>query len=594
MLLCLALPHLLPLAGHMTDTGLFSPNRTRRWNGLLLSGATLGAGIVFLIIFFAHGLSFIRANSPTYDEAMHIAAGYSYLATGDFRLEPQNPPFIKELLALPLFLGYRLPFNPDPQQWRNLDGYLIGQDLLYASPLPADRILFLTRLPNLFLGAGLVALTGWWAYRLWGSGAALLAVALAGLNPNLVAHSSLVTTDVGVTLLIFAAVYLLWEHLNAPRWWSLAGAGIFAGLALVSKFSAILLIPLLALIIGLCFLNRKETPIRLPGRAGQTRPGPAILEATAVFFIVMFLALLVIFPAYFFHGLQPWLAGFYRFMTLAGLGQPAFFLGEVSYQGWWNYFIMAFLIKTPVGTLALICASLVFCRAGAALERREAIFLLTPVVFFFLALSQSKVSIGLRHILPIYPFLFVLASRLVTIRGYRRLTRVMVVAALAITAVSSLRSAPHQLAYFNEIVGGPDQGYRYLSDSNLDWGQDLKGLKAYMDNEDLAIIYLSYFGTAPPSYYGIRYQYVPGSWPLAWPPPGDKVPETAPRKILAISAYNLQDVANAYNPLFRWLWSRRPIAKIGYSIFVYDLTNDHEGLRRLEETFVKAGIAPST
>jgi hypothetical protein len=380
---------------------------------------------------------------------------------------------------------------------------------------------------------------------------------------------------------------------NAPRWRLLSTIGMFTGMALVSKFSAILLIPILGLIIGLCFLNRKKTPIRLPGRAGQTRPGAAILEAAAVFLIVMLLAPLMILPAYFFHGLQPWLAGFSRFMTLAGLGQPAFFLGEVSYLGWWNYYIVAFLIKTPLGTLALICAALVFRRAGAALRRRETIFLITPVVLFFLVLSQSKVNIGLRHILPIYPFLFVLASRLVTIRRYRRITQAMIIAALVITGISSLRITPHQLAYFNEFVGGPDQGYRYLSDSNLDWGQDLEGLKEYVEKENLGTIYLSYFGTAPPSYYGIRYQYVPGNWPLEWPPPGDKVPETAPRKILAISAYNLQDVANAYNPLFRWLWSRRPIAKIGYSIFVYDLTNDHEGLARLEETFVKAGIAPS-
>ena len=139
-------------------------------------------------------------------------------------------------------------------------------------------------------------------------------------------------------------------------------------------------------------------------------------------------------------------------------------------------------------------------------------------------------------------------------------------------------------------VGGPEQGYRYLSDSNLDWGQDLKGLKAYMEKEKLPIIYLSYFGTAPPSYYGIRYQYVPGTGTLEWPPPADKVPADASRKILAISVYNLQDVSRPNDPLFRWLWLRQPVAKIGYSIFIYDLTNDPEGLMKLEESYVKAEI----
>jgi hypothetical protein len=217
------------------------------------------------------------------------------------------------------------------------------------------------------------------------------------------------------------------------------------------------------------------------------------------------------------------------------------------------------------------------------------------VIIILLATTQAKVNIGLRHILPIYPFLFVLASRLATIRLQRRwLAPALIGVALSLTMISSLRIAPHQLAYFNEIIGGPGQGYRYLADSNLDWGQDLKGVKTYMDKEKLPIIYLSYFGSAPPSYYGIRYQYVPGTWPLEWPPPGDRVPPIAPRKILAVSVNNLQDVFTSYGPLFRWLWARQPVAKIGYSIFLYDLTDDREGLAKLEETYVKSGIGRRT
>jgi Dolichyl-phosphate-mannose-protein mannosyltransferase len=553
----------------------------------------LAALLFFLLLFLIQGIFFIRGSSPTHDEAMHLAAGYSYLAERDFRLEPQNPPLIKALLAFPVFLIHRLPFNPEPQHWREGLDFLIGQDFLYRSTLPADQMLVLSRLPNLLLGCLVVALSGWWAYRLWGAGAATFATALSSLDPNLIAHSSLVTTDAGATLFIFLTVYLLWEYLNAPKWYLLAGTGISTGMALVSKFSALLLIPVLDLIVALCFFASSKQTFQLPSGKILNRTWSAILDPAAVFFLIIFFALLVIPSAYFFQGFQPWLSGFYLFLTLAREGQPAFFLGAVSDLGWWNYFAVAFLIKTPIGTLALISASLLFYGAGARLRRREAIFLLTPVVIFFLALTQSKVNIGLRHILPVYPFLFVIASRLVTIDFSRRgLTLFAIGAPLVFTAVSVLRVAPHQLAYFNEIVGGPDQGYRYLSDSNLDWGQDLKGVKAYMEKENLAMIYFSYFGTAPPSYYGIRYQYVPGSWPLEWPPPNDKVPDTAPRKVLAISVFNLQDVANPSNPLFRWLWTRQPVAKIGYSIFIYDLTNDQEGLRRLSETYVKAGIAP--
>jgi hypothetical protein len=113
------------------------------------AGITLCAGLTLLLLFVVQGIFFIRANSQTYDEAMHIAAGYSYLTKRDFRIEPQNPPLMKELQALPIFLIHKLPFDPDPQQWRDGNGYLIGRDFLYKSTLSADHMLFLSRLPNL-------------------------------------------------------------------------------------------------------------------------------------------------------------------------------------------------------------------------------------------------------------------------------------------------------------------------------------------------------------------------------------------------------------------------------------------------------------
>ena len=544
-----------------------------------------------LLVFVAQGILFIGANSQTIDEAMHLAAGYSYLAKKDFRIEPQNPPLIKELLALPLFLTYRLPFNPDPQHWREADGYLIGRDLLYNSTPSADRMLALTRFPNLFLGTILVALIAWWAHRLWGNRAAMLAMALASLEPNLVAHSSLVTTDIGVTLFIFLTVYLFWEYVNRPTWTLLIATGISTGMALLSKFSAVLLIPMIALIVTASVLIGSERHVLLPLKRNQNEARHKFVQAATVLSLILVVALLTIPPAYFFRGFQGWLSGFYQFLTLSKEGLPAFFFGEYSSHSWWSYFLEAFLIKTPVGSLILITISLVLYRASSPLGYRQALFLVLPVIIIFVAMTQAKTNIGLRHILPTYPFLFVLASRLATIRlGRTWLAPLLISTPVLFTAISSLRMAPHQLAYFNEFVGGPEQGYRYLSDSNLDWGQDLKGLKAYMEKEKLPIIYLSYFGTAPPYYYGIRYQYVAGKGSLELPPPSNKVPAHAARKILAISVYNLQDVSRPNDPLFRWLWVRQPVAKIGYSIFIYDLTNDPEGLMKLEEIYVKAGI----
>ena len=552
----------------------------------------LGMGLLFVVAFFTQGLFFIRANAPTYDEAMHIAAGYSYLATREFRLEPQNPPLIKEFLALPLFLIDRLPFQTGTQHWRDGAEYLVGQDFVYRSALPADYILLLARLPNLLIGGLIVVLIGWWAFRIWGTSAATMAMALACFEPNLVAHSCLVTTDVAATLFIALTIYFLWEYLDSPSWLLLTAIGLSLGTALVSKFSSIVLIPVIGLIFALSLLpvGERQKPL-LPHSYLRLRS--RVFSAAVAVLIIFVFAALVIPAAYFFQGFQPWLSGLQRFLTLAEQGQPAFFLGEYSHNGWWNYFLVAFLIKTPLGSLTLIAASLLFYRTGALVRTSNTAILWAPVALIFLATTQANVNIGLRHILPVYPFLFVAASRLATIHSKDRwLTKLMFSVPLGFTLISSLSIAPHQLAYFNETIGGPSQGYRYLADSSLDWGQDLKGLKRYMERQNIPILYLSYFGSAPPSYYGIRYQYVPGTWPLEWPPPADKVPATAPRKILAISVNNLQDVSTAYNPLFRWLWLRQPIAKIGYSIFIYDLTEDREGLAKLEETYAKAGIQP--
>src|SRR4029079_12858811 len=123
---------------------------------------------------------------------------------------------------------------------------------------------------------------------------------------------------------------------------------------------------------------------------------------------------------------------------------PAFFLGDYSHEGWWSYFPVAFLIKTPVGTLLLIASALFFCRFGSSASvRREMIFLLVPPVFFFFVMTKATINIGLRHILPVYPFLFVLASRLATVQLRRRwLTLAILSPPLALTVISALRIAP--------------------------------------------------------------------------------------------------------------------------------------------------------
>src|SRR5260370_22881583 len=137
------------------------------------------------LTYLVQGSAFIDANSQTFDEAAYIAAGYSYITRGDFRLDIEHPPLSKELIGLALFLRYRLPFDPKPELWASADEWTIGRDFLYHSPISAEEILRTSRWPNLILGAMLVGLVGWWAYRLWGGWPAMLAVGFTAFDPNL-------------------------------------------------------------------------------------------------------------------------------------------------------------------------------------------------------------------------------------------------------------------------------------------------------------------------------------------------------------------------------------------------------------------------
>lgn len=536
-----------------------------------------------VLVFLAQGEAFIQANSQTYDEAMHLAAGYSILHTGDFRLGAETPPLVKLLAALAVQVRYRLPFSPGPLAWARSDEWQIGVDFLYGTPSPPDEVLATARRANLSLGAVLVALIGWWSYRRWGAWAGAAAATLAALEPNLVAHASLVSTDVGVALFSFGTMYLLWEYVRHPSHGLLTATGTCLGLALATKFSALLLVIIVGVAFVLYLLGGGSIPFL--GRAGSgERLRDRAFEATAPALRIFFWAAATLVCAYLVYGFPAWGRGLRIHWEHQKVGHASFFLGTYSSTGWWAYFPVAFLIKTPVGTLILVGTSLVLWRWGERLGRTEAIFLLMPAVLFLVAGCASRVQIGLRHILPVYPFLLVLAGRLVTVRrvaGWsgRWLAPFVVGVPLALAGTSALRMAPHQLAYFNELVGGPAAGFRYLSDSNLDWGQDLKGLRIWLEKEDVPRLHLSYFGTAPPDAYGIQYQWLPGVGQFRSPPPAPAA--KGGRELLAVSVVNLQGIYLPDRDLYRWLWQRTPLARIGDSIYVYDITDDADAQHRL-------------
>jgi len=241
-------------------------------------------------------------------------------------------------------------------------------------------------------------------------------------------------------------------------------------------------------------------------------------------------------------------------------------MGEYSGHGWWYYFLVAFLIKTPIPVLYLLLGSLLFL-ARYKNKAITVIFLILPVILLFFVSTRQHINIGLRHILPIYPLIYVLIGGLININiSRKRLAGIILSFAMIWSVWSSVNIYPYYLAYFNEFIGGPKNGYKYLVDSNLDWGQDLPGLKEYMDEHKIEKIKLSYFGLSDPAYYGINYEYLPS---YAIPKPNIERPQIPLEGYFAISATMLQGVYMQNRDLYKVFREIEPVDTIGYSIFIY-------------------------
>jgi len=568
--------------------------------------------LCLLALLLVQGLVFIGEASQTSDEAAHLAAGYAYLTKGDFRLNPEHPPLIKEWSALPL-LPLDLAFPSGPL-WEQREEWNIGRLFVHENRLPNDTILLLGRLPVLLLSL----LLGWclfrWGRMLFGARGALLALALYVLDPNVVAHSSLVTTDLGVTLFMFLAVFALWSWTERPSPAGIAVFGAMIGGAFASKYTSFWLLPILgALLCGLILLR---TPVpSIPWRKGPGDPGAPLSRRMAGLALAaagaLVVSFLIVAATYGFVGLPAYLVGLARGLGHSGIGHMAYLNGAYSENGWWYYFLYAYLIKTPIGTLALVLATLAALARGIRVRLKDEMFLWVPIAGVLMITSLWRVNIGLRHILPIYPFLYIAAGR-VLLRGgaaapragARRAAAVLVWACLGWNLIAAAGIAPHHLAYFNEIVGGPKNGHLHLLDSNLDWGQSAKALRRFVDAENLPVIYCAFSGNSDPWYYGVRYQYTPGSGNLENPKSRPvRVPTDAPREILAISAMVLHSVhftdetdrgSVASHDLYAPFRLQVPVAMPGYSFLAYDITRNagaHSYLAALHLSFRQLDLA---
>ena len=529
--------------------------------------------VALLLLFFGLALTSAIQKSPTMDEQNHIARGAAYLGTGDPRLSVEHPPLVNALSALPVHLLLHPGLPLDTMWWEAGEWYNFASLFLWETNPNAEQIVFLARLPVIGLGMMLVALVHRWATRRFGPWGGLLAAAFCALDPNVLAHARLSTTDVGGTFFAFLAAYTLWRALRQPSTPRVLWAGLALGLAFDAKLSALLFGPILAL------------AALLDGAAAGTGRARRVLGRVGLLSVVASLAMLVVWASYRFQvgpveegGIPvpapPYVQGVRAVLDLTGGGRPGYLLGQVSASGWWYYFPVALAVKTPLATLVGLLVA-----AGMALRRpsRDDLLLLVPPLVFFLASTTARLNLGYRHLLPVLPFLAVHVGRLASSprspasSSPRWYARCLLPLALAIwLALGTLTISPHFLAYFNGIGGGPQNGWRILVDSNIDWGQDMKGLRAWMEQEGVDRVRLAWFGTARPEYYGVRHDLLPGV-PygfLLWtdPPFNPANPEPG---VYAISVSNLVGVSLPDPDLYAWFRARPPSDRVGYSLFIY-------------------------
>ena len=534
----------------------------------------------------------LTGESCTNDEVVHLPAGYTYVLTGDYRLNLEHPPLVKSIAGLPL-LFQNLPW---PQaEWKASSPWDFGFRLFYHLGADAERILLAGRLPMLLWGFLLVGACAALSRELFGPRGALITIVLATFSPEILSHGHYVHTDVALAALGILSVAAVRNLGRTGTVGAAACAGVTVGGMMVAKFSSVLFLPALpaAYVLG------RMQPAREDGLSDKDRR----IRDAAFVGIALLLAYLVIWGAYGFRfraTIEPltlpgrsgapitrilqmfldnrlfpegYLHGLAIVLNDSG-GRHSYAMGIHSFGGWLWYFPFAWLVKTPTAAVALMLWGLAATWRRIAAGDRAPLFLVAGLALFGLGAAVSRFNIGIRHIIPMYPFLFILAGAIgaetvAAAASPRR--RPLVLALLAGCALEVAVACPYFLAFFNTPSTLFVPRHELLADSNLDWGQDLGRLKKYLDREGIPEIKLAYFGSASPRYLKLKHQKLPGintygrlepEWQLASPPePGDTV---------AVSATMLVGILLDDRDRY---WSRfgrmKPIGSIGHSILLY-------------------------
>ena len=598
-------------------------------NARTFAAVTIG---VFVILFSVLSITSFLQKSPTADEPIHLFSGYSYLKWGDFRANPEHPPLAKMWAALPLMFLIPPKYQPPAPYWDLIptEGTLALHTVNAAAQTlfvdnDAETLFFYAKLMMVFLALVLGFFIFKWCRELFGLVGAIAALLLYAFDPNILAHGSMVHTDIPFATIFFIGTYFFRRALYRLNFSNLICASVFFGLAAVTKWTYMVMFLTWAVFALVRILSAGPIEVAL-GRSSEIEgrwkkcgvlfgllscalitayvfiwaaygfsyhavPGGTmhlpmdqqLPQSALARSLILFLTRTHFFP-------EAWIYG--QLDILGGLGRDTYFLGENRIgAGFWLYFPVVFLVKTPLPTLLILLATFSFWLYERN-KRPTGVFLLIPVILYFSLAVGSGLNIGLRHVLPIYPFLFVLAggTAVKLWQSKNRVLRGMLVAIGGWLMATALLVFPNYLSFFNELIGGSRNGHKVVIDSNLDWGQDIKGLGRWMKIQGVPKIQFLYFGAfsaAIPRYYGIDAFFLPGSWVDI----NDLVQDnrTLPN-----------DLAISVNHLYGYYWRTgdeefvkpfrelKPFTRIGESIWMYKMDQAIEQYRQLVDANPKS------
>jgi dolichyl-phosphate-mannose-protein mannosyltransferase len=565
-------------------------------------------------------------TSPTLDEVGHLPAGLYVWRLGRFDVYRVNPPLVRTLAATPAVIrnattdwnAYRSGLTQRPE-WELGSEFVDengGSSALWYFTLARWMCI------PICIGGGYVC---WrWARELYGDMSGLVALALWCLSPNVLAWGSTICPDAAAAALGVAACYFFWRWLNNPNWPRVMTAGVFLGLALLTKTTWVLFFACYPLLwIAWCWGQRGSLAL-------ARHQGPQMGS-------VLLLGLLVLNVGYGFENSFKRLGDFeFASRTLAGEdslaeggrggnrfrtglladlpvpvpenyvtgmdlqksdfeeGKWSYLFGEWKLGGWWYYYLVCAVLKVPLGTWILGIMAVVLTagscavagrgRAYSAGWRNELAVLLPAVFVLVLVSSQTGFSRYFRYVLPCLPFVFIWISKVArSVHLKHRGIATIAGAAVLWMSLSSLSHYPHSMSYFNEIAGGPKGGHRFLVDANIDWGQDLFHLKRWLDaHPEAKPLHLNYYGYLDAEHFDIDH--------VGPPPVGltekmrargftDDARELGPQPGWhAISIHRIHDQSGKY----LYFLNFEPVAMAGYSIYIYDIGRDEANRVRKE------------